>query len=157
MVLVSWSLHLLSQLFSCPPQIRTTLLQLDRNPPASIATLAMSAPLDYPAHTLPSLFQRQTTRQSSLHDAGEASFSSRPYRPFNLEKAETAEDTQRGNSTGAFRATSSGRISRIQAWHRDVHSLIMLCRTSKHPQMSSLTSMAQTTHTDRSIGLLGRR
>ncbi len=63
----------------------------------------------------PVLSQRQTTSQSSLHDAGETSHSSSPKRLSDLEKAETAEDVQDGNNTGAYRATSSGRISRIQS------------------------------------------
>ena len=78
-------------------------------------SIAMSAPLHSPAQVPPVLSQRQTTSQSSLHDAGHASHSSSPKRLSDLEKAETAEDVQGGNSTGAYRATSSGRISRIQS------------------------------------------
>ena len=78
----------------------------------------MSPPLHSPEHTpptLPGLLQRQTTSQPSLHGAEETSQSSSPPRPSDLEKAETVEDVPSGNSTGAYRATSSGRISRIQS------------------------------------------
>ena len=78
----------------------------------------MSAILHSPEHTspdFPGLFQRQTTSQPSLHDAKETSQSSSPHRPSDLEKAVTVEDVPSGSSTGAYRATSSGRISRIQS------------------------------------------
>ena len=75
----------------------------------------MSAPLDSPAKIPPGLLQRQTTSQSGLHDAGDTSRSSSPKRPSDLEKADTAEDIQGGDNTTACRATSSGRISRIQS------------------------------------------
>lgn len=76
----------------------------------------MSAPLDFSVHNSSGLFRRQTTSHSSLHDAGKASQSSSPNRPSNLQRADTAEDTKGGNTTGAYRATSSGRTSRIQSW-----------------------------------------
>ena len=78
----------------------------------------MSAISHSPGNTssnFPGLFQRQTNSQPSLRDAEETSQSSTPHRPSDLEKAVTAEDVPSGNSTGAYRATSSGRMSHIQS------------------------------------------
>lgn len=61
------------------------------------------------------LHSPENTSRPSLHDAEETSQSLSPHRPSDLEKAVTIEDAPSGNSTGAYRATSGGRISRIQS------------------------------------------
>lgn len=80
--------------------------------------------MDSTNRTSSAIFQRRTTAKSSLHDANSTSQSSLPHSltqtsspnvASDLEKAETAPDLQDGTSTGAYRATSSGRATRIQS------------------------------------------
>ena len=84
-------------------------------PPRSSAALVTVSSMDTPTQTTAVLFQRQTTSKSSLHDAEETSQSSSPYGTSDLEKAETADDEPNATTTGAYRATSSGRILRIKS------------------------------------------
>ncbi|KAK4691249.1 MFS transporter, DHA1 family, multidrug resistance protein, partial [Lecanoromycetidae sp. Uapishka_2] len=70
-----------------------------------------------PSHqTSPSLFQQHATSRPSFPDDEEdTSENSTPQGPSDLEKAETVDDRAGGTSTGAYRATTSGRVSRIQS------------------------------------------
>ena len=83
--------------------------------------------MDPAGQTSSALFQRRNTQKSTDHDAGiesqssnsdHASQDSSPHETSDLEKMDTVEDLGTRTSSGAHRATSSGRISRIQSLQR---------------------------------------
>lgn len=78
---------------------------------ASIENPQMNPPTQDSA----ALFQQQAHSRSSFHDDEHASEVSTQRGPSDLEKAETIDDAPTGTSTGAYRANTSGRVSRIQS------------------------------------------
>lgn len=98
--------------------------------------------MNQPGQSPSTLFQRRATERSSLHDeeesnqnsnAHQVSQGSSPHGTLDLEKAETVEDPRNGTCTGAHRAISSGRISRIQSLQRE-------CTVFDHPLSHVQTS-----------------
>lgn len=74
--------------------------------------------MDPTTETAAAIFQQEASARSSFRDDEEETSQSSipsPRERLDLEKAETVNDTRYGSSTGAYRATTSGRVSRIQS------------------------------------------